>query len=134
MPLDTKYLPLAVILAFVFICAVSLILYLASSLYRKFRSKDKEESSKEPTSEIISIKTSGEQLDNLFKYTIYLIFLEIIAFLMFFPLFVLNEDTIFMDIWPFLLIGFVIIFTLLSIIDWSKLRSKRTLQKDLRRF
>ena len=135
MPLEAKYPPLVVILAIAFISAISLLAYLVALVYRKLKIKEKEDSESELIDrEIIISKTSGEQLDNLYKYTLYYLFLEIIAFLMFFPLFAISEETILIDIWPFILVGFVIIFALLSIVDWSKLRSKRTLQKDLRRY
>ena len=82
----------------------------------------------------VTTKTSGEQLNKLYQYTVYILVFEIIIVLLVFPLYGLADILVLADLWPFILSIVVIIFICLAVIDWSKLKSKRTAQRDMRRF
>jgi len=134
MPLLLQDLPIIVLLAFGFAAAMIITAIIVSAIGKVI--KEKSEGAEEKPTEYrkITTKTSGEQLDRLYQYTVYILVFEIIIVLLVFPLYGLNDILTLVDLWPFILSILVIIFICLAVVDWSKLKSKRTAQKDMRRF
>ncbi len=134
MPLQLQDLPIIVALAFGFAAAMIITAVVVSIIGKVIKQKTKGVEEEPPEYQKVTTKTSGEQLNKLYQYTVYILVFEIFIILLIFPLYGLFEILVLADIWPFILAVLVIIFICLAVVDWSKLRSKRTVQKDMRRF
>ncbi len=134
MSLQLQDLPIVVLLAFGFAAAIIITAIIVSAIGKVIKKKSEGAEEKPTEYRKITTKTSGEQLDKLYQYTVYVLVFEIIIVLLVFPLYGLNDILTLVDLWPFILSILVIIFICLAVIDWSKLKSKRTTQKDMRRF
>lgn len=134
MPLQLQDLPIIVALALCFATAMIIIAIIISIIGKAIKQKAEGVEEKSPEYRKITTKTSGEQLDKLYQYTVYILVFEIIIVLLVFPLYGLRDILVLADLWPFILSILVIIFICLAVVDWSVLRSKRTAQKDMRRF
>lgn len=134
MPLQLQDLPIIVALAFGFAAAMIITAIIVSIIGKVIKQKAEGVEKQSPEYRKIITKTSGEQLNKLYQYAVYILVFEIIIILLVFPLYGLSNILVLADLWPFILAVLVIIFICLTIVDWSKLRSKRTAQKDMRRF
>ncbi len=134
MPLQLQDLPIIVALAFGFAAAMIITAVVVSIIGKVIKQKTKGVEEEPTEYQKVTTKTSGEQLNKLYQYTVYILVFEIIIILLIFPLYGLFEILVLADLWPFILAVLVIIFICLAVVDWSKLRSKRTVQKDMRRF
>ncbi|MFW9924300.1 MAG: hypothetical protein ACFFDW_13530 [Candidatus Thorarchaeota archaeon] len=134
MPIEMEYLPVAFIIALGFAAMVGVIAVLATILGRIFRRKSKEEDQKKPSMKMVFVRTYGEHLDRLFLISVYLAVFESLAIFLLLPFSAFVDEFNLKDIWPFMLFVSVLLFTFLTVVDWSKLRTKRTTQRDMRRY
>ncbi len=134
MSLQLQDLPIIVALAFGFAAAMIITAIIISITGKVIKQKLEGVEEKPQEYRKITTKISDEHLNKLYQYTVYILVFEMIIILLAFPLYGLFEVLVLADLWPFILAILVIIFICLSVIDWSKLRSKRTVQKDMRRF
>ena len=136
MALDLQDLPIIVLITFSFAGAIALTAILVTIIGRMLK---KQTEPQEIEMQNLETKTtitrkSSSRMNQLYQYSVYILVFEILAILLIFPFYGLTENVIFADLWPVILVVVVLIFTSLAIIDWSKLRTKRTVQKDMRRY
>ena len=135
MSLEIQDLPIIVILTIGFAIAIVLTAIVITAIGRAMKKKEIAEV-EEPLSERKQIitKTSGEHLNRFYQFSVYILLFEIVIVLFIFPLYGMAQFIKLADIWPFILAILTIAFTSIAIIDWSKLRTKRTVQKDMKRY
>lgn len=134
MPVEIQQLPIIFLIALSIALLLGVISLLVNLLGRVIR-KSKGDQMKPP--EQLDQKktlTSGDQLNRSFQYALYLIIIEIVLIVVILPIYSFADNFAFVDYWPFLLFVFVLLITCLGIIDWARIRSKRTVQKELRRY
>ena len=135
MSLEIQDLPIVVILTVGFAIAIAITAIIVTAIGRAIKNRESEniEESLIETREVTT-KTSGEHLNRFYQYSVYILIFEIIIILLIFPFYSITETIKMADIWPFILAIVVIVFTSIAIIDWSKLRTKRVVQKDMKRY
>jgi len=135
MSLEIQDLPIIVILTVGFAIAIALTAIVITAIGRAMKKKETAEVEETliERKQIIT-KTSGEHLNKFYQYSVYILIFEIVIVLFIFPFYGMAQTIKLVDIWPFILAIIVIVFTSIAIIDWSKLRTKRTVQKDMKRY
>ncbi|MGC9778956.1 MAG: hypothetical protein HZR80_06910 [Candidatus Heimdallarchaeota archaeon] len=136
MTLTVNDLGIALAIAIGFVAVLFFITLLLSSLNKIFKRKKQEkidviESSKKI---VKSVETSGEQLESLYLYSVYTIIIGILLIFLMFSFFAFKDNFSLGDAWPFIFVVVILIFCTVIIIDRVKLRSKRTVQRDMRNF
>ena len=136
MALDLQDLPIIVLVTISFAGAITLTAIIVTIIGRMLK---KQAEPQEIDDQYLETKTivqrkSSSRMNQLYQYSVYILVFEIFAILLVFPFYGLTENVIFVDLWPIILVVVVVIFTSLAIIDWSKLRTKRTVQRDMRRY
>ena len=135
MSLEIQDLPIIVILTVGFAIAIALTAIVITAIGRAMKKNETAEVEETliERKQIIT-KTSGEHLNKFYQYSVYILIFEIVIVLFIFPFYGMAQTIKLVDIWPFILAIIVIVFTSIAIIDWSKLRTKRTVQKDMKRY
>lgn len=77
--------------------------------------------------------TSGSRLDQVYLVSVYILIFIIFSILITSSLYAFKKWLGLADNWPLLLILSILIIGSLSIVDWSKITSRRRKQKELRR-
>ena len=77
--------------------------------------------------------TSGSRLDQVYLVAVYILIFIIFSILITSSLYAFKQWLGLADNWPLLLILSILIIGSLSIVDWSKITSRRRKQKELRR-
>lgn len=81
---------------------------------------------------IKKITTSGTHLNQLFLLSIYFIFFIILILFLILSIFSYNINMKLVDYWPIFVFIILLIFSSAMIVETFKLRTKRTIQKDMR--
>lgn len=134
MPLEIGTIPLAFIFALGFALIVSLIVILLAFISKLFSKSSAQKSPPIKKFSIVKVTTTGEQLNKLFMTTVMIFAFIIIGMLLMASFYFTDNSLAFSDLWPFILITVVLIFTAITTIDWNKLKSKRVVQKEMRRY
>jgi len=134
MALEMNDLPIAGITTLGFVLILFLAAIIISILDRKKQHKVQVEEDPLETdvTKVVTVTTTGEHLDQIFLYLTYIIIFGIIALFLLLGLFGLENISL-GDIWPYLLVASILLFGSLFIIERSKVRSKRTVQRDMRK-
>ncbi|HUT81297.1 MAG TPA: hypothetical protein VMZ29_08850 [Candidatus Bathyarchaeia archaeon] len=126
-----------------FLALFGIIIFILMTLFSVIE-KDKDTEKMEPTNEtqsqtfedtkepITKVKTTGKHLNDLYLYTVYIISFSVCAIFLMVSFFGFKNNLSLRDIWPFILFVVILIFFSLMLIDRAKVRSKRTVQRDLR--
>ncbi|MBN1328622.1 MAG: hypothetical protein JXA54_04030 [Candidatus Heimdallarchaeota archaeon] len=94
--------------------------------------KDESQTTSDVKGRIIKVKTTGKHLNDLYLYTVYITGFSILAIFLMVSFFGFKNNFSLRDIWPFIFFVVVLIFFSLILIDRAKIKSKRTVQRDLR--
>lgn len=78
------------------------------------------------------VENSAKILNNSFMYGVYFITFLILSILLMLSFSAFSEYSSFIDYWPFLFLVCILLFSSL-IIERVKIKSKRTIQKDMRK-
>ena len=93
--------------------------------------ESKEETTSVPTTTKV-VKTTGKQLNNLYLYSVYFVSFTILVIFLMLAFFGFKDTMSFVDIWPFIFYVVTVIAFSLLVIEKSKTKSKRTVQRDMR--
>ena len=133
MPLETELLPLAGGIALAFAAAIILTAIMLSLIGLQKQSGDRRKATRKHHRRVVKI--SGDQLDQLFLYALYfVVFVALAGFIMSAFFFGMQRRLTFSEAIPLILFTITLLYGFLMIVDWSRLRSKRRAQKELREF
>ena len=134
MPVEINDIPLIFIYAFFFALLFTCILFIISTISSLLRKKASAHITKKEHFSLLKVRTIGEQFDQIYLTSVVMMFLLVISILLMFPMHTFDGNFTLVDNWPFILIVLTVIFSLITFIDWTEIGSKRTVQKDMRKF
>jgi NADH:ubiquinone oxidoreductase subunit 3 (subunit A) len=133
MTLDTSDLAIKLLISLAFVLSVVVFIIIVSVLSRTFRRKEKKPSIDE--AEIITkkAKISGKQFNQFYQNSVYFLIFIVFSIFLLLSFSIFQDDLHLVDLWPFLFFIAILILYCLSLIEKQKTRSKRTIQRDMRK-
>ncbi len=125
-----------------FLTLIEIIIFILLTLFSVIE-KDKDTKEMEPSKDdqpqsseiqkdsVVKIQTTGKHLNDLYLYSVYIISFSVLAIFLMLSFFGLDNIS-FGDIWPFIFFVVILIISSLLIIGRAKVKSKRTIQRDMR--
>ncbi|MHA1503757.1 MAG: hypothetical protein ACTSPT_01045 [Candidatus Heimdallarchaeota archaeon] len=114
------------------VCAFIVLLVFLISYFSKLKQRKTDVlEGKEVTSTKVS--TSGSRLDQVYIVSVYFLIFIIFSILITSSVFAIKQTMTIADNWPLLLVLSLLILGSLVIVDWSKITSRRRMQRELRK-
>ena len=114
------------------VCAFIVLLVFLISYFSKLKQRKTDVlEGKEATSTKIS--SSGSRLDQAYVVSVYFLVFIIFSILITGSVFTIKQTMTIADNWPLLLVLSLLILGSLVIVDWSKITSRRRMQRELRK-
>ncbi|MHA1243888.1 MAG: hypothetical protein ACTSPK_02550 [Candidatus Heimdallarchaeota archaeon] len=114
------------------VCAFIVLLVFLISYFSKLKQRKTDVlEGKEATSTKVS--TSGSRLDQVYIVSVYFLIFIIFSILITSSVFAIKQTMTIADNWPLLLVLSLLILGSLVIVDWSKITSRRRMQRELRK-
>ncbi|MHA1124962.1 MAG: hypothetical protein ACTSO7_05240 [Candidatus Heimdallarchaeota archaeon] len=131
MPIEFQDILFVAIITLAASAFIVLLIFLISYLVRLRQGKT--EVLEEERKESITALTSGSRLDQVYIISVYFLIFIIISILIAGSVVAIKQGMTLVDNWPLLLVLSLVIIGSLTIVDWSRITSKRRKQKELRR-
>ncbi|NHJ40483.1 MAG: hypothetical protein FK731_10665 [Asgard group archaeon] len=132
MTLDTNDLLIKLLLALAFVLVIGVFIIVLTILGKAFKGKEKKPIKNEVGMVTKKITTTGKHLNELYQYSVFFLIFSILCIFLLLSFSLFQNDLKLTDIWPFILLIIILILYSLSLIDRQKIRSKRTIQRDMR--
>ncbi|MHA1185850.1 MAG: hypothetical protein ACTSXA_14945 [Candidatus Heimdallarchaeota archaeon] len=114
------------------VCAFIVLLVFLISYFSKLKQRKTDVlEGKEATS--TKVNTSGSRLDQVYIVSVYFLIFIIFSILITSSVFAIKQTMTIADNWPLLLVLSLLILGSLVIVDWSKITSRRRMQRELRK-
>jgi NADH:ubiquinone oxidoreductase subunit 3 (subunit A) len=133
MTLDTSDLVIKLLISLAFVLSIVVFIVLVSVLSKTFRRKEKTPSIDEAEISTKKVMISGKQFNQLYQNSVYFLIFIILCIFLLLSFSIFQDDLHLVDLWPFLFFITVLILYCLSLIEKQKIRSKRTIQRDMRK-
>ena len=131
MPIEFQDILFVAIITLAVSAFVVLLVFLISYFSRLKQRKTDVLEGKEATSTKIS--SSGSRLDQVYVVSVYFLVFIIFSILITGSVFAIKQTMTIADNWPLLLVLSLLILGSLVIVDWSKITSRRRMQRELRK-
>ncbi|NHK31627.1 MAG: hypothetical protein FK730_09765 [Asgard group archaeon] len=133
MTLDTSDLVIKLLIALAFVLTIVILVVIVSVLSRTLRRKERNLSIDETEIVTKKVMLSGKQLNQFYQNSVYFLIFIVLCIFLLLSFSIFQDDIHLVDLWPFLFLIIILILYCLSIIDKQKTRSKRTIQRDMRK-
>ena len=131
MPIEFQDILFVAIITLAVCAFIVLLVFLISYFSRLKQRKTDVLEGKEATSTKIS--SSGSRLDQAYVVSVYFLVFIIFSILITGSVFAIKQTMTIADNWPLLLVLSLLILGSLVIVDWSKITSRRRMQRELRK-
>ena len=132
MTLDTSDLAIKLLIALAFVLSIVVFVVILSILSRAFRRKERK-SSFDEKAVTQKVTLTGKQLNQFYQNSVYFLVFIVLCIFLLQSFSIFQGDISIVDLWPFLFLLIIIILYSLSLIEKQKTRSKRTIQRDMRK-
>ena len=131
MPIEFQDILFVAIITLAVCAFIVLLAFLISYFSRLKQRKTDVLEGKEATSTKVS--TNGSRLDQVYIVSVYFLIFIIFSILITGSVFAIKQSMTIADNWPLLLVLSLLILGSLVIVDWSKITSRRRMQRELRK-
>ena len=131
MPIELQDILFVAIVTLAVCAFIVLLVFLISYISRFKQRKTDVLDGKEAISTKVS--SSGSRLDQVYTVSVYFLIFIIFSILITGSVFAIKQTMTLADNWPLLLVLSLLILGSLVIVDWSKITSRRRMQRELRK-